>query len=456
MDLGPSTSSGGSGGSAGTGGAPPPGSSTPECASWSNVGSQLRASVADSNGMAAATRAREQITLGFAPAPSSVRQEDFFNYYRIDLPSQAVNGPIVRIELQQRDIPNQYELFVGVQAPKLDVHAHQALTILVDTTPSMAGVAIERAHFVLQALGQRLASGDVVSILTTNAAQGSASFIVTDPAADLAKAESFLSVSDTGDFGEALGRALSLAQQQYQADAQNRVLLLSDGAEPDSVLDSVPIANAASNGIFISAASTAPGTVYYDRLLAKATQLGRGGYVHVDSASEAQQMFVDRYDEVMGTAIEDVRLQLDLPWFLQLMEEPDTQGNAATSADPQPVAPGATMVFLFKLQTCSASYAAQAYDSITAQMLYKNPGSLDDQSLTAYGTVATLLSTPSPELAKAVAIRSYVSALRSMNKARIDAAIVSAGNAATQNPNDGALSEIDGLLHLHPVYGGAN
>lgn len=441
------------GGSAGTADAGTGSTNIPvACVAWhDSPAPKISTSVADSNGMISAVRARESLHFGLLPTTDSIRLDDFFNYYRTGASAPSNVGgqePTVEMALRSRTVPTQLDLLVKVTAPPRAT-PRSVLTVLVDTTPSMAGNPLVRAGYVLAALGKRMLPGDSVAVMTTDPEQPQALLEVKGPGEELASVGKALATSENADVTSALKDAFSSATTRFDPAAYNRVLIITDGAEPTSALPTSVIGDAAAKGIFVVGVGVGPTTSYRERLLGQATADGRGSYVFVDKAEEAERLFVNRYDELMGIAYDNVRLELELPYYLHRVEEPSSSTVLSDQARDQYLPPGTSLTFLFRLEACDKT-ALSANDSINAIVSLKDLKANQNKPFSGSTPAKPQpAGTAIAALDKALAIKSYVEALRSKDLIRVNRALTDAKAAADAAASkDGDITEIQGQLGL--------
>jgi hypothetical protein len=455
--AGGGSATGGTGGSGTSADAGPGSSLPPACVGW--VASQGRVEPGDTDDTMSATRAREAINLGISPAPPQVRPRDFFNYYAIDLPASDSAGPLkIKLQLRARIVPDEYDLFVGVQAPDV-TRPRSVLTVLVDTTPSMAGIPLARAKLALNALGAALSPNDSLVLLTTDATQGVLEPNLQDPAQALSKAAASLDTSSTGNIADAIHAAYASALVHLDQNAWNRVVFISDGAEPPELLPTDTLSEGFDKGIRLVGVGTGPTTAYRARLLEKATHYGHGAYVYVDNEAEAKHLFVKRFNQTFGVSFENVRIELGLPFFFHQVVDSTASAQTAGGdpATPQGLAPGASIAAVERLEVCDSTiFAKNPGTLITATVRWQDPTSGNEVSTS--GTVAAIPpvtnTQPMAELDKALSIKAYVEALQSVDSQRVQAAIdtVSAAQSSMGATQDADLAEILELLQHHPAH----
>lgn len=421
----------------------------------------------DSNSMGSPALARELLRAKEAPDPATIRTYEFLNYYRIRHAAPAAGHVGIYADAEALD-DLQVSLQVGVRAidaPK--IRRPMTLTLVLDSSGSMAGVGLARERALLRALAQKLQAGDKLSVLTWNvdrtvllsghAVTGPNDKLVLDTA-DALRAEG------GSDLHTGLVEAYSVARQHYGKDRLNRVVLVSDGGANLGVTDSDLIANAAHDadleGIYLAGVGTGPGRGYDDALMNAVTDAGRGAYVYLDSVDEAKRMFVDRFDEILAVAAREVKLELTVPYYFDI---PTFYGedisNDPAAIEPQHLAPGGEMIFNQLLQRCAASfpYTPITGDALVARVTWKDPITraehLDEQTF----YVDTLMTGDHAALHKGQAIVAYAEALKLSGKEARPALrnalqTVKEHLATKELASDPELTEIATLIPMHPSF----
>lgn len=410
----------------------------------------------DTNTMVAAQSARQFLSEGRSPLPSTVRAQDFFNYYGMDLAASEApsDKPLLAIGGIPRSAPGRWDIAVGIQALPVanDQRKPLVLTVVVDLTPAMWGLGLTRVQESLAAIAGNLRAGDSVQLLTTRPDDVVQSFQIqgtNDPG--LSAAANALAIDNDGSLVTALESGYVVARQQVNPSADNRVLVLSAGDASEDLVPADLIASAASQDrIFLVAGATGSSYGEYQRFLASASRLGRGPYVSLGMEGSAEELFGKRFSELFGYGIDNIALKLTLPGHARLLaDSPSAPTNVSSEKVGQYIGPGASQLFLFRITTCAQPPAT---DVVSVELTFTaqdgKPDSVNDEFLfsNSGGT--------HPVYAKTAAIAAYIEALRSMDKMRIGFAkqAISDAQASVVSADDHAeLTSMDQLLDLHPA-----
>lgn len=415
----------------------------------------LTRGVSLSTSLASAAVARESLRDAKAPLPTTLRPQDFANYYHfpVALSDNPEGGPRVSIELRKRN-PTAFkglvDAVVVVYAPPVADRLPVTLSVVVDTSKSMSGTGISRARAVVSALGTNLKAGDRVWLLTTRQAffdEPAQLFeIGAFDAPDLALAAKTLDIeSDVESGAPYLYRsAYLLAQANFDPARLNRIFLISDGEGSDGDLDAVYMRDAAA--LDLRPVGVGVGQAPAD-LLRTASRFGAGRYIYVDSLDEANAISSSRFDELTGVAYRHVSLELTYPDLLRAIGDGKLVIDPE-SVEPQHLAPGGSMVFPYLFVACDPAIV----DTITidATVSYEDAGG-SSGSVPASGTFST--AGPSPLFDKVMAVESYTDALLSLDHVRFDKAFVAIDNACLSAPSaDPEITELHDLISAHPVF----
>lgn len=373
---------------------------------------------------ASATRSRELIGSKQAPISPALRTDDHLNYYRVGaFDTQAGNALVPNIELRQLSIagqliPKRYQLFVGISAGPVAQRPPVAMTVLVDTTPSMTGEPLERARASVRAIADALHPGDHLIVMNSDQVvlfDGALS----DPASETKGLEQKLDVGGEAQLRVPLEVALEKAAGLAALQQWTRLVLISDGQGDPNALPKDAIMLKSGSGVHLDAVGVGGSFVVGDAFLFRASQLGGGSYVYIDSLEEPKRILQNRFDQVFGTAYEDLTVTLDLPWFLRALDQPDVSATADAPI-PQSLPPNGTASFVYSLESCHEMAPTKYGPSYQIKVGVSFVNASDGIMGSAQGgmLVSEMLKLGAPHLDQVLAAEAYVSALRAPTKSR--------------------------------------
>ena len=254
------------------------------------------------------------------PPRTSVRLEEFVNYFRYDYPQPADGKPLaVSCEAAPCPWNPAHKLArVALQARKLDKGNIPPcnLVFLVDVSGSMSWHGgIDMAKKGLSMLVGELRDEDRVAIVTY--ANGTDVRLPSTPGTDKAR---ILGVIDSlmAGGGTAGGAGIQLAYEEarknFDAKRNNRVVLVTDGdfnigiSSPKELEDF--IAEKRASGVFLTVIGVGEGN-YQDATMKKLASAGNGNYAYVDSLLEAKKVFLTEFGGTLQTVAKDVKLQVE-------------------------------------------------------------------------------------------------------------------------------------------------
>jgi Ca-activated chloride channel homolog len=266
------------------------------------------------------TEARRYIQGGSLPPTDAVRVEEFVNYFKQDYPTPADVSFGIYADAAPNPFDESGDLFLRIGIQGYEVPASERLplmlTLVVDISGSMADD--NKLDLVKQSVGllvKRLRPQDSVAIVayTTEArvvlypVSGRERRTILD-AIDALQPENSTNLEQGLEFG------YRLANQVFDKNANNRVVLCTDGVanegntDAQSILDSV--SEYARNGIFMNTIGVGMGE-YNDSLLEQLADHGNGTYAYIDTIEEAERLFVEELTSTIQTIAQDARAQVD-------------------------------------------------------------------------------------------------------------------------------------------------
>jgi Ca-activated chloride channel family protein len=387
------------------------------------------------------------------PAADGLSVDEFLNYFGISY--GKVTDVSVGAGLEPGPFPaDQLLLQVGVQAPAAAARPPAVITAVVDTSLPMAGDGITRAREALTAIVASLQANDHLTIVTSG---GSTKDLTVGMPSDPAVLQQIaaLAVDGGNDFGGAVVDAYESATTRFLANGANRVVLITAGGVPYSSVDFSLIAKKADDpGIGVVGVGVGAAIAYDDKLLASATEAGRGYDLYLDRTGEAEVMLHHRFDEVMGVAARNVTVNVTLPFFLDYTAPamPPPPGAMPTGAQAETdLSPGRALVYRGVLKACTATtlqYPGATTNMITVDVAYTPFGSTQEvHAPMVQATIAQLMQQNGLQIAKADAISAFVDALKAGDALRWQKAYTLA--TATTFANDSDFTDPNvGILAL--------
>jgi Ca-activated chloride channel family protein len=268
--------------------------------------------------------ARRYLSDGNLPPRAAVRVEEIVNALRYDTPrTRTLARGEAPLDLLAEGAPTPFFhssrdrlVRLAVAARAVDPHERKpaVLTFVVDTSGSMdqenrLGL-VKRSLGVL--LGELRADDRVGLVIYDDEAR-----VVVRPTDDHGRVREALGRLRPGGSTNAedgLALAYRVAGDAWQADANNRVILASDGVAnvgatgPESIL--AVIGREARRGIYLTTVGFGMGN-YNDALMERLADQGNGNYAYVDSLEEARKIFRQNLSATLETLARDAKAQVE-------------------------------------------------------------------------------------------------------------------------------------------------
>jgi Ca-activated chloride channel family protein len=264
---------------------------------------------------------RAQLNRNVLPPAASVRTEELINYfpYAYEAPASA-NEPF---RANVSVFPNPWAegrklIRIGVKGYALQQTSRPRanLVFLIDTSGSMAPQ--NRLPLVKQSLAMlltQLQPDDRVAIVTYAGNAGTA----LEPTAVSEKAK-ILATIDRLEAGgstagaEGIRQAYALAEQNFDANGVNRVILATDGDFNVGITNSDElkgfVERQREKGIFLSVLGVGVGN-YNDALAQTLAQNGNGVAAYIDTINEARKVLVEEASSTLFPIGKDVKIQIE-------------------------------------------------------------------------------------------------------------------------------------------------
>lgn len=254
------------------------------------------------------------------PPADAVRVEELVNSFSYNDPPPAGEDPIaVNFDVAACPWQPQHRLVrIGVRAADIirEERPPTRLVFLVDVSGSMKDanklpLVRQSLHLLVDELGQN----DRVAIVTyaTDAALRLESTPGNDRDTILAAVDALGPGGSTNGEG-GLRLAYQVAENQFEVEASNRVILCTDGdfnvGETDNSELVRLMEEKRDSGVFLSVYGFGMGNLEDDKLEQIADH-GNGQYGYIDSLEEAKNIFVQNLTGTLYTVAKDVKLQVD-------------------------------------------------------------------------------------------------------------------------------------------------
>jgi Ca-activated chloride channel family protein len=384
----------------------------------------------DSNSMSSPVQVRERVLKddGFISSVA-IRPWEFMNYYSFDYSAAEDGSLALAAELRVLEgFPAEqphYELQLAVSSEQMtdEERPPMNVTLVLDTSGSMAGESIELLRHSCRAIAASLRAGDKVSMVEwdTENVWTLAGYEVSGPNDPmlLDKIEELEAGGGT-DLNGGLTSGYQLAQEVYDIEAINRLVLISDGGANAGVTEVDLIAQNAeyggSDGIYLVGAGVDMAGTYNDDLMDVVTDAGKGASVFITDEAEAWKVFNQNFLNTMAIAARDVQVELTLPPGFQIVKFSGEEFSGdPTEIEPQHLSPNDSMVFYQQLQTCAPELVDDAAE-ITVTASWLDVVSFESVEVSRTFTVAELLAVSATGMAKGAAILAYTDALIQIKK----------------------------------------
>lgn len=263
---------------------------------------------------------RRMITDGYLPPVDAVRIEEMINYFSYNYPLPSGNDPFsVHTEVAPAPWnPEHHLVQIGIQGKKIETEnlPPSNLVFLLDVSGSMSSddkLPLLKKGFKL--LVNQLREEDYVSIVVYAGSSG----LVLPPTSGFDK-ETILNALDKlqsgGSTAGAAGirQAYQVAMRNFRKDANNRVILATDGdfnvgVSSDDALVKL-IEEKRKHGIFLSVLGFGTGNLK-DSKMEKIANHGNGNYYYIDNLLEAKKVLVSEMGGTLHTIAKDVKIQVE-------------------------------------------------------------------------------------------------------------------------------------------------
>ena len=383
--------------------------------------SQFFLSADDSNSQASPVLARSLIQQKrFVPA-QSVRTYEFLNYADFDYtpPSEGLAiYPEMRLAEGADAGEGNYQLQIGLRASQIELAdlAPMHLVLVLDSSGSMSGSALQTLKSTVQTLSRNLRPSDRVSVVKLDAEPRLILNHQSVNEEEINRMLNDLVPNGITAFGQATELAYEQALAHLRDDHKTHVILISDGGANanDDELEQISAMAGTSQqaGIFLMGVGVGEG--FNDGLMDAVTDAGKGSYVFIDSADEAQQIFDTQFVNLFSIAALDVQVSLTLPslWSIEVFYG-EQISTVASEVQTQNLSYNDQMIFNQVVNHCDPQ-AIEGSDEWLLLASYTDPVSGERRESELSFTYKELMENPAPNLKKGSAIIAFAEGLKSL------------------------------------------
>ncbi|MFO1130750.1 MAG: VWA domain-containing protein [Hyphomicrobiales bacterium] len=255
------------------------------------------------------------------PPKDAVRVEEMVNYFPYDYAGPKDRAEPFKANVSLMPTPWNADtklMRIGIKGFSLDGQAkpHSNLVFLIDTSGSMdepdkLPLLLNSFRLLLDTLGP----DDTVSIVTYAGSAGT----VLEPTKASEKGKILAALDNLSAGGSTAGaegirQAYNLAEQNFDKQGVNRVILATDGdfnvgiSDPRELEDFVE--KKRQTGVYLSVLGFGEGN-YNDEMMQALAQNGNGNAAYIDSLSEARKVLVDEATSTLFPIANDVKIQVE-------------------------------------------------------------------------------------------------------------------------------------------------
>ena len=263
---------------------------------------------------------RRYLTDGMLPPKDAVRIEEMINYFNYDYPAPTGNDPF-SISAEYTDCPWNRDhklVHIGLKGKEINMKNAPAnnLVFLIDVSGSMNSpdkLGLLKSGLYL--LVDQLREKDQVAIVVYASASGLVLPSISGNNKDQIK--SVIEQLDAGGStagGEGIKLAYKVAKENFIADGNNRVILVTDGdfnvgVSSESGLIRL-IEEKREDDIFLTVLGFGSGNLK-DSKMEQLADKGNGNYSYIDNILEAKKVLVSEMGGTLVTIAKDVKIQAE-------------------------------------------------------------------------------------------------------------------------------------------------
>ncbi|WP_168211097.1 vWA domain-containing protein [Mariniblastus fucicola] len=248
-----------------------------------------------------------------------IRVEELVNYHRHQIALPAWDKRIGLDVRSGKMNDGKHAFQIGLATHRDIVEEFRIplnLVLVIDRSGSMSGNRIAKVKTALVALMNKLSPKDLVSIVTYS--DDAKTCLEGTRVLDLETIKSAITRIQTGgstNLNTGLMLGYKVAEDNFDSERANRVILLTDGIANRGVTDEAQIARESKkyNDREIGLSTIGLGSNFNQSLLRELADAGRGAIHFVADVDDIQKVFVDEFDSLLSPAAMDVTLTIRFP-----------------------------------------------------------------------------------------------------------------------------------------------
>ena len=264
---------------------------------------------------------RASLNQNLLPQPAAVRTEEMVNYFRYDYAPPRTTAQPFSTNVAVFPSPwarGRKLVRIGIKGYSITraTRPHANLVFLIDTSGSMQEPnKLPLVKQSLEMLLDELAPSDTVAIVTYAGYAGTA--LEPTRAADKQKIRSVIDSLGAGGGtagAEGIRQAYALAEENFDPNGVNRVILATDGDFNVGITDQNElkgyIERERGKGVFLSVLGFGMGN-YNDAMMQTLAQNGNGAAAYIDTVNEARKTLVEESSSTLFPIANDVKIQVE-------------------------------------------------------------------------------------------------------------------------------------------------
>ena len=353
---------------------------------------------------------RRQIEEKRRISPSSVRIEEYVNYFNYDY-ARPTGDNALELSGSLFDCPWNGEhklLSISVAAEELTIEnkPRNNLVFLIDTSGSMYGS--DRLGLIQQAftmLLENLDDGDVISVVT----YAGDSRVALDGETgshriEIARVIEDLEAKGSTNGAGGLQNAYRIAEKHFIEGGNNRVILATDGDFNVGVSSKIGlqllISQKRESGIYLSVLGVGM-TNTNDVTMETLARNGNGNYAYLDSIFEAKKVLVNELGGTLVTVAKDAKIGVEfnadvvnkyrlIGYDTKLLSQEQFEDEETDAGE---IGAGHTVTAVYEVELKDEAMGNVA----TAELRYKDPSNDESKSVSLTYTTADYTETPSQD-----------------------------------------------------------